>query len=103
MACMSPQKWQDYSLHHSIDPTDRELMTEKINHWVDAYLKECVSAIRTLQRMMTTASPSTELDGKNGHEIPKLSTLSKRWNQMKNLCEHVLNDSNRTMDGSDRD
>ena len=81
MTCLSPEKWQEYALHRSIDTTDRELMTATINGWVGTYLKECVSTIRSLQSMATQSE----------HEKLKVSTLLKRWTQIRDLCETILN------------
>lgn len=96
MTFMSPKKWQEYILHRSINATDREIMTDTINGWVGTYLKECISTIRTLESMRA-ASSLAEVNGQGGHDDLKLSTLLKRWIQMRDLCETMLNDTNRTI------
>lgn len=90
MTFMNSKKWREYTLHHSINGSDRETMTDVINGWVDTYLEECLSTIRALEDMRAT-SQLTGTDGPSGRVDMGLSTLLKRWSQIRDLCEATLN------------
>ncbi|KAI9375968.1 hypothetical protein BJX61DRAFT_492066 [Aspergillus egyptiacus] len=92
---MSSRKWEDYVLHHSLNNTDREIMTDIINGWVRAYLKECDSTIQTLSTMRREVSSVPATNGEGASVPVKLSTLLKRWEQIRCLCEATLHGSSR--------
>lgn len=84
---MNREKWRQYILGRLTKDTDPKKTAGIISGWVSSFLQESVAAIQTLETMKTA-------DGWRTPATAKLSTVLKRWNQIRSLCEDNLHATN---------
>jgi hypothetical protein len=79
---MTRRDWRNYALGYPTKGCDAQKSNAIIQEWIRAYAKEADTTIAALE-----ALGSREMDEKcNG----KVSTLLRRWNQIKGLCDKAL-------------
>ncbi|RLM01738.1 hypothetical protein CFD26_103576 [Aspergillus turcosus] len=79
---MTRRDWRNYALGYSTKGCDTQKSNATIQEWIRAYAKEADTTIAALE-----ALGSRDIDQKcNG----KVSTLLRRWKQIKALCDKAL-------------
>lgn len=84
---MDREKWQQYILGRLTKGTDPKKTAGIISSWVSSFLQESIAAIQTLEI-------AGKADGWRTPAAAKLSTVLKRWNQIRSLCEDNLHATN---------
>jgi hypothetical protein len=80
---MAKHRWRNYVQGRT---QDTEVKTTKILHdWIDAYLKESITKIQTLEEIQM----KQQSDLRDG-EKEKIDILLRRWNQIRTLCGNAL-------------
>lgn len=75
--------WRRHISNPSKRRTDPKKTASNINRWVGLYLKASMTAVQMLEnRLKDTELPSCEAE--------RLSSVLKRWKQIKRLCEGAL-------------
>ncbi|RJE25384.1 SET domain protein [Aspergillus sclerotialis] len=93
MKYMNSKDWQNYIPGTSSEGVDAQRTADVVRGWINIYLKESLTAIENLQAMLTKEQSSGALthteDGAHS-ESRKVSTILRRWIQIKYLCEEAL-------------
>jgi hypothetical protein len=79
---MTRRDWRNYALGYSTKGCDAQKSNAIIQEWILAYAKEADTTIAALG-----ALDSKEMDQKY---TGKVSTLVRRWKQIKGLCDKAL-------------
>ena len=91
---MNSEDLEKYLFGKSTKAVDPQRTADIIRGWVNIYLKESETAIENLQAMLRKEHPSQTLKDTGNdwsREDKKVSTILRRWNQIKSLCEDALN------------
>lgn len=67
---------------NSNEYVDTQKTAEIISGWINAYLKECVTSIESLETNIAA--------GRDERRNARVSMILNRWKQIKSLCEGAL-------------
>lgn len=83
MTYMTRRDWRNYVLGRSTRGVKAAKSEAVIRNWIDCYIAESVMVIACLDRRISSKSL-------NDADRAKLVLLSKRWGQIRELCQKAL-------------
>lgn len=82
MKYMDRNDWRSIMDSNSNEYVDTQKTAEIISGWINAYLKECVTSIESLETNIAA--------GRDERRNARVSMILNRWKQIKSLCEGAL-------------
>lgn len=95
---MDRENWRGHILYNFTLGTDAKKMAKIISDWVGLPLKESMKVIQTLGTLEKKDTSGYAEDEHRVSAAAKVTTVLKRWYQIKTLCEATLHSINILLD-----